>query len=260
MIQGNIEEIRRNLPKSFYKELPMILKGPYKGLPRVYVVAKDIVNSCANRLTRDNIIDYLNKYQEIDALTIAELWVLPLMLRLRLIECLQSLALDIDRRLNEGEQAFFWGNRLLNVCKREPERLLVFLKDLENQVSNPSFHFAEELIDHLYDEEAVIPLVKTWLEKKFDQRDIQEIIREEQLQKSVEQVAISSAVVSLIALSHLSWRSIFEQVSIVDQILNKDPTKTYSKMDFNSRDFYRHSVESIARHLSTMRLSLRRQS
>lgn len=256
VIQGNIDEIRRNLPKKFYKKLPRLLTGPYKDLPRVYVIAKDIVNSTGNRLTRDTIINYINNYQEIDSLTIAELWVLPLMLRLRLIECLQFLAIDIERRLNEGEEAFFWGNRLLNVYKREPERLPIFLKDLENQVSDPSYHFAEELIDHLYDEEAVIPLVKNWLEKKFDQRNLQDIIRDEQLQKSVEQVAISSAIVSLITLSQLSWRSIFEQVSVVDQILSKDPSETYSRMDFNTRDCYRHVIEIIARYSKHNEISI----
>ena len=246
VIQGNIEEVQRHLPEKFYKELPQVLQGPMTGLPRVYVLARDIVHYTANRLDRENIIAYLNSYQSINHLTIAELWVLPLMLRLRLIECLNVLALDIERRLREGEYACFWGNRLLNVSRREPERLKDFLDELKQEQKNPSPHFAEELIDHLYDEDKIIPPIRLWLERKL-KTDLPEAVKAEQLQKSAEQIALSNAIVSLITLSQLSWRDIFEVVSTVDQILNKDPIGAYSRMDFNSRDSYRHAIEVIAK-------------
>lgn len=246
VIQGNIEEVLRNLPKKYYNELPKIVLGPMKGLPRVYIIAKDIVQHTANRLSRENIVAYLNSYQSVDQLTIGELWVLPLMLRLRLIECLDYLSKDIDRRLLEGEYACYWGNRLLNVSRREPERLKEFLEDLEEEQKNPSSHFGEELVDHLYDEDKIIPPVKHWLEEKL-KIPLHEMIKEEQLQKTTEQIALSNAIVSLIALSQLSWREIFELTSPVDQILNKDAAGIYSRMDFNSRDNYRHAVEILSR-------------
>lgn len=246
VIQGNIEEVLRNLPEKFYHELPKVLNGPMAGLPRVYVIAKDMVQYTGNRLDRENIIAYLKSYQMVCPLTIGELWVLPLMLRLRLIECLNFLALDIDRRLREGENACFWGNRLLNVSRREPERLKAFLEDLQEEQKHPSSHFAEELIDHLYDEEKIIPLVRQWLKNELHE-DLHEVIKEEQLRKTTEQVFLSNAIVSLITLSQLSWRDIFEQVSPVDQILNEDPCGVYSKMDFNSRDNYRHAIEILAK-------------
>ncbi|MBN9377761.1 MAG: protein ndvB [Chlamydiales bacterium 38-26] len=246
VIQGNIEEVIRNLPKKYYQELPKILSGPMKGLPRIYLIAKDIVRQTANRLSRENIIAYLNSYQTIDQLTIGELWVLPLMLRLRLIECLNLLSKDVDRRLREGEYACFWGNRLLNVSKREPNRLSDYLDDLKSEQKKPSSHFAEELIDHLYDEDKIIPPVRQWLEEEVHQ-EIHEMIKQEQLQKTTEQIALSNAIVSLITLSQLSWREIFEQISFIDRILSRDPSGIYSRMDFNSRDSYRHAIETFAR-------------
>lgn len=246
VIQGNVEEVLRNLPQKFYRELPKISQGPDQGLPRIYCIAKDIVQSTANRLDSENIVAYLNAYQSITPLKLGELWVLPLMLRLRLIECLNVLALDIDRRLKEGENASFWGNRLLNVSKREPEKLNDFLNALKLEQPYPSSHFAEELIDHLYDEEKIIPLVRAWFEEKLN-KNINEIFKDEQLQKTSEQVSISSAIVSLITLSQLSWRDIFESVNLIDKILEKDPAGIYNKMDFTSRDNYRHEVEILSR-------------
>ena len=80
VIQGNIEEVQRNLPKKFYQELPKVMKGKDIGLPRIYVVARELIQCCANKLSRDNITAFLNSYQTIDPLTIGELWALPLML------------------------------------------------------------------------------------------------------------------------------------------------------------------------------------
>lgn len=246
VIQGSIEEVLRNLPKKYYSELPKISKGPWVNYPRVYLIAKDLIHYTANRLTRENMIAYLTSYQTVDQLTMGELWVLPLMLRLRLIECLNCLALDISRRLREGEDACFWGNRLLNISRREPERLKDFLADLEMEQKNPSSHFAEELIDHLYDEDKIIPVLRKWLENELH-ADLFEVIKEEQLQKTTEQIALSNAIVSLITLSQLSWREIFELVSPIDQILSQDPVNVYAQMDFNSRDNYRHQIEVLAR-------------
>ncbi len=242
VIQGNIEEVRRNLPKRYYDELPKGLEG----VPRIYLIAKEIVQCTANRLNQEAIVAFLKSYQAQDPLTIGELWALPLMLRFVLIENLQCLAIDIDRRLCEGEQASFWGNRLLHVARREPERLSAFLEDLARTRTNPTSHFAEELIDHLYDEETILPLVRNWLEEKMGE-PISDVIQREQKQQTAEQTAFSSAIVSLIALSQLSWRTIFETVSIVDALLKKDPTDTYSQMDFATRDQYRHAIEKIAR-------------
>lgn len=257
VIQGNIEEIYRNLPKKFYQELPKLLEGPYKGLPRVYVVAKELINSAANRLKQDNIIAFLKSYQAVDPLTIGELWALSLMLRFRLIESCQYLAIHIDRRLNEGEYASLWGNRLLNVARRDPDSLPHFLEILAKECPNPSEHFAEELLDHLFDEELVLPPLRKWFEGTFH-GSISDIIHREQVDKSVEQVSFSNAVISLITLSQLSWQVIFEETSAVDQILNKDPSGVYLRMDFATRNRYRKSIETLSRHSTTSETQIAR--
>lgn len=245
-IQGSIDDVQRNLPKKYYKELPKVAEGPMSGLPRVYVIAKEIINNTSGKLTRENIVLFLNSYQTIDPLTIGELWAIPLMLRLRLIECIQYLATHIDRRLREGEFASFWGNRLLNVTRRDPEHFEAFLKALAREHPHPSPHFAEELLDHLFDEESVLPPVRIWLEEQFS-TNISDIILQEQMRKTVEQIAISNSITSLITLSQLSWREIFSEISQVDDILAKDPSGTYRQMDFGTCDTYRHSIEVIAK-------------
>ena len=48
-------------------------------------------------------------------------------------------------------------------------------------------------------------------------------------------------------LSSIDWPLFFERVSLVEQILREDPAGAYARMDFPTRDRYRHSVEELAR-------------
>lgn len=250
VIQGNIEEIQRNLPKKFYRELPTLTHGTFSFLPRIYAIAQIVISSTAGKLSRENIVAFLQNYQTIQKLTMGELWAIPLLLRFCLVETIEHLALQVERRLREGEWASFWGNRLLNVSKRDPEKLPQFLHDLAGEMPQPSPHFSEELLDHLFHEEMLLPYVKRWLEECLCEKS-EEIVTREQMAKAAEQVTLSNAIISLITLSQLSWREIFESVSPVDSIFNEDPSETYPKMDFNTRDTYRHSVEVISKRSFT---------
>lgn len=246
VIQNSIEEIQRNLPKKFYKELPKVAYQNLYDLPRIYIIAKELVNYCSGKIDRTNTTAFLKNYQSKDTLTMGELWALPLMLRLRLVECIETLGLEIDKRLRDGELANFWGNRLLNAARREPDRLESLLEDLKKEQQLPSFHFAEELLDHLYDEGPLLTRVKAWLENRLGRSSL-EIIHQKQIQETIERVTFSNAIISLITLSQITWSEIFEETSVVNSILNRDPSNVYPKMDFETRDKYRHVVERLAK-------------
>jgi len=248
VLEGGIEDVKLNMPKKYHKELPKILNGPLTGLPRIYALAIELVKNTVGGLNRENITHFLDSYQINHPLTIGELWAFPLMLRLRLIEWVEFLAIHVDNRMREGELASFWGNRLLNAAHHDPKRLPVLLADLSNEQTSFSGHFAEELLDHLFDEEAILPMVRKWLEERF-RSPLDEILHQEHLDETSEQVVFSSAIRSLIALSQLSWPDIFETVSPVDTILRKDFTEIYSKMDFTTRNSYRTTIEEIARRV-----------
>lgn len=58
---------------------------------------------------------------------------------------------------------------------------------------------------------------------------------------------VSGMVRSLRALERVSWRDFVESVSAVERILERDPAGVYARMDFVTRDRYRHQVEKMAR-------------
>ncbi len=57
---------------------------------------------------------------------------------------------------------------------------------------------------------------------------------------------MSSLIGSLRLISTFDWTEFFESVSLVEQVLQRDPVGVYGRMDFQSRDRYRHAVEEMA--------------
>lgn len=245
VLEGSIEDVKLNLPKKYYKQLPKILNGTLTGFPRIYALAQEIVKNTAGRLNDENITHFLTGYQVNHPLTIGELWAFPLMLRLRLIEWVEYLAIHVDNRMREGELASFWGNRLLYAARHEPSRLPTFFADLAGEYPALSGHFAEELLSHLFDEETVLSTVRKWVEERFA-LPLADVLHQEHVSETSEQVVFSNSIKSLIALSQLSWSDIFEKVSPIDAVLREDPLGVYSKMDFATRNRYRESIEEIA--------------
>jgi hypothetical protein len=90
LIQEQINDIRKSLPEKYYKELPVITSGRQAGLPRVYRIASEIVAESDGALDAEIIRNFLVAFQSVTPLRIGELWAVPPMLRLRLIECLRS--------------------------------------------------------------------------------------------------------------------------------------------------------------------------
>ena len=57
---------------------------------------------------------------------------------------------------------------------------------------------------------------------------------------------MANLIGSLRLISTFDWSEFFESVSLVEQVLQRDPAGVYGRMDFRSRDRYRHAVEELA--------------
>ncbi|UCF60065.1 MAG: hypothetical protein JSV37_09870 [Anaerolineaceae bacterium] len=245
IVQRHINDVRLNLPKKFYKQLPVLASEGQKVEPRVYQLAVELTRQTDGRLDRHNITDFLEAYQAVAPLKIGELWALPLMLRIALIDSLRQLVEQVSKRLRENEIADFWSIRLLTFSRRDPDQLFSIFNELIAEVPEPSLYFAAQLTGNLYDEETALLLVQSWLERKLD-TELGEIIHQEQSRQASDQTSIGNAITSLRQLALLDWREIFEDQSRVDVTLRLDPAGIYPQMDFDTRDRYRRAVEELA--------------
>ena len=245
IIEGNARDIQLNLPQRYFQELPAIANVPYRGLPRIYSLAKDLISITDLRLDRENILAFIEAYESVCTLTIGELWAVPQMLRIALIESILGLAARALTELREREIADFWANRLITANRRDPGQLFSILAELAETQPNPSPYLGSQLVGYLYDEAAALVLVQNWLERTL-RKPLKDLNLSEQDRQVKDQISIGNAFTSLRQLALLDWRLIFERLSRVERVLRLDPSGVYPGMDFDTRDRYRRAIEEIA--------------
>ncbi|WP_243688809.1 glucoamylase family protein [Geotalea toluenoxydans] len=246
ILEGNARDVLLNLPRSFYQLLPTLSSDPYRGLPCIYGLAKDLVSHTEQRLDRENIQAFIEAHQSVRTLTIGELWAIPQMLRIALIESIQSLAVTALADLHERQLADFWANRLIAANRRDTNQLFALLAELAATVPHPTPYFGAQLVGLLYDEAAALAPVQSWLERTL-KTSLQDLHQREQNRQTSEQLSCGNAFTSLRQLALLDWREIFEKLSKVESILRRDPAGIYAGMDFMTRDRCRRTVEELAR-------------
>ena len=269
IIQGHIADIHRNLPRQYHKVLPVLTAktsttttppwrlsqyrlqrcrrevGP--GTLRIYHLAVELIQGTDARFTRDLLVEFLQTYQQRAPLTIAELWVFPLLLRFALVEELARQGLAVSRRQNERERADLWANRLLSAARSNTSELKHILAELADFQPVVPPHFAVRLAGQLLDEEETSSAVQKWLEEKSGV-PLHDVIRQEQARQAADQISISNAIGSLRLLAQIDWREIFELTNHVEHLLRNDPAGVHSLSDFATRDSCRQVIEEVARY------------
>jgi len=77
-----IRQVGEDLPGQFYRRLPVLADKANANFPRIYALAHAILDATRLQLSAGSIVVYVHAYEEVSALSIAELWALPSMLRL----------------------------------------------------------------------------------------------------------------------------------------------------------------------------------
>src|SRR5229473_3093249 len=144
-------------------DLPHVRTRNGAVVPRIAAIAEDYLESAAYRFSEAGFTTYLQAFQEIDVLKMAELWAVIPVLKLVLLE-----------------QIAEHGRRLL----QDPTG-------------------------------------------SYD---------------------VHSHVRSLQDIRQTTWKSVIEPLIMFDHVLREDPAGAYSRMDYESRDFYRRKLVNIADH------------
>ena len=246
IIGSGYRDILSSLPRPREARLPTISSGKAAGLPRVLDLARELIASYELRIDLDSICYFLDAYQSKSPLSIGELWALPQMLRLTLIESVADIADRAVTELRERERADFWADRLMRATRSGPDQLFDMLARLAFAFPEPSAYFGAQLVSHLYDEDRVLVLVQAWLERYFRQ-PLGELGLGERNRQAKDQVSIGNAFTSLRNLTLFDWKLVFERESQVELLLRGEASGTYPRMDFATRDRYRREIEGLSR-------------
>src|SRR5262249_21361142 len=105
IVQDVLLEVRQDLPRGYYRELPKLARGPLAGQPRTYALAVGLVAHTDSSLSEGHVTRFVRAYQAVAPLTIGELWAVPTMLRLALLENLRRLSAQMLRAWAERQRA-----------------------------------------------------------------------------------------------------------------------------------------------------------
>ncbi len=252
LIEEQIRTAKRHLPKNYSRELPRLQKGPSAGLPRVYDIALETIAHGDARLDPDSLSRFVAAYQKVAPLKLGELWAIPIMLRLALIENLRRVAVRVAiSRLNR-DLADSWSDQMTETAEKEPSSLILVIADMARSEPPMEGSFVAELARRLQGQGPALALPLTWIEQRLAQSGstIEQMVLNEIQQQAADQVSISNSIGSLRFLGSMNWREFVETLSVVEHVLQTDPAGVYARMDFATRDHYRHSVEKIARYSS----------
>ena len=261
LIEEQIRLAKRHLPKRYSRELPRLADGPSAGLPRAYDLALETIAHADGRLDIESLSRFIAAYQVITPLSLGELWGIPIMLRLALIENLRRVARRIADGARDRAVAGVWADRMMEAADRDPTNLILVVADMAR--SNPQMvsPFVAELARRLQGQAPALALSLSWIEQRLGEsgRSIEHMVQIETQKQAADQVSISNSIGSLRGLSAIDWREFVESMSLVEQKLREDPADVYGRMDFATRDRYRHGIERIARHTRLSELDVARK-
>ena len=161
LIEEQIRTARRHLPKDYSRELPRLGNGPSAGLPRVYDIALETIAHGDGQVDPESFGRFIAAYQSVTTLTLGELWGVPIMLRLALIENLRRAGTRIIAHRIGRDLADFWADQMTETAQNDPKSLILVVADMARSDPSMSSSFAAELARRLHGHSAalVMPLI-----------------------------------------------------------------------------------------------------
>ena len=212
LIEEQIRTARRHLPARYSRELPRLADGPSAGLPRVYDIALETISHGDGRLDADGLGGFVSAYQAVTPLTIGELWAIPIMLRLALLENLRRVAARIGADRVDRNRADYWADQMTAIAEKDPKSLILSIADMARSQPPMVGSFVAEFARRLQGKSPALALPLTWIEQRLseDGLTIEHLVQSENQQQAADQVSISNSISSLRFLGAADWRDFVE--------------------------------------------------
>lgn len=245
LVEQQFREIRTDLPPSFYQKLPKLAAGPFVGYPRIFGLAWAFVAHTDSCFDATVLCHYVRAYQEVQPLTIGELWALPVTLRIVLIENLRRLSVLIVQNRLERREADDLADRLVGASGRPIEPVSAVLN--HKMLATLPDAFAVQLMYRLRDQDPKVTPALAWLDERLaaQSKTADAVIRDVHREQGATNVSVRNVITSLHLVADADWNDGVENMSLVNDVLSV--CDNFKEMDFETRDLYRTCVEQLAR-------------
>ncbi len=258
LVETQIRTARRDLPAHYSIELPRLLSGDLAGFPRVFEAVTYLLTHTDSRFDEEHLVRYVMGFQEGSPLSIGEVWALPIMLRIGLVENVRRIAHRVAMTQIEESAADDAADELIVAARAGADDAAAAVARLDARRHHAEQVFLRRLGQRLQGREDVTAEMTSWLGRRVTRtgRTFEEMVRAEQQEQAADQVSVANSITAIRFLEALDWQTFFERCCLVEHILSEDPAGVYQHMDFRSRDRYRHALEGMARRCPMSEIEL----
>jgi cyclic beta-1,2-glucan synthetase len=242
VINREQSNISRSIHRKTIRKLPYYANG--RRVARIYHLANRILNSHSFHVNDIQLVQAINRFQEKDPLLGSEIWLMPLILKLCMLEHITALAektvkiirqkKKADRILKEAMESSNIEGYLIKKLSKSPEDTKKYLSHIFyrcQEMDSEETNQIKEIIERLY----------------LKEENVNDVISSETSEQAHLQVRITSLIMGLNDISSLLWEDIYLQLSKVESVLANDPTGVYNRCNFKTKVAYHKKIEEIAR-------------
>ncbi|QPM90549.1 Cyclic beta-(1,2)-glucan synthase NdvB [Pseudooceanicola algae] len=238
VVEESFRHLKRDLVPRYYRKLPTVATQDHGDTPAVLAFAWRYVSLTNSEFRAATLTEMVDGYQTERAFTIGELWAIPAMLRLVLLENLRR----ISDQVMDARTARAAANALA-------DRLMLGEDSASAALEGDSLSdaFAAQLLYRLRDGSRAADLALAHLEQALARQDTDsaQVLARENARQSASNVAVGNVIRSMRRLDDTNWIKWVERVSRVDAVLAAAPD--FHQLDQATRNEYRHAIERIAR-------------
>jgi cyclic beta-1,2-glucan synthetase len=162
IVEEAIQEVRRDFPRRFYRELPTIGVGPAR-IPRILALAWLYVSHTHSTISQESLTALVDGFQQTETLRIGELWALPSLVRYVLIENLRRISSRVERSRRMRRRANDAADELVRL--NDPVKAAEHLKTLETLAEDNTF--STQFLYRMRDGSQASSLAISWLDERL---------------------------------------------------------------------------------------------
>jgi cyclic beta-1,2-glucan synthetase len=266
VIEEQVFSLRKDVSKKSYFRLPVLKKGPYKGYTRVYALAMEMVSHTHGKFDDQTLVKYLMAYQSHNVLFEREIYSIPAMLRIALIENIRGICEDILETKKQWALADETVEKWLEESDIEDDKIQTLFKNNSKSMVDALEQANRSYIEHLFFRlrrsgksfSSVLHYIDAKLDKLNTTAEI--LASKAHNAQAMSTIAIGNSLVSLKLLSSMTWTELFDEVSSLEKILCEDPLGFYHQMDIQTRYYYKNQIEEIAQKFRVSELYIANQA
>ncbi len=215
------------------------------GMPRVQHLTRTLSAGGDELVTFERLTEAVSAFDEIQPLTMRELWRIPEALAVELCAAFESVGRRVVAAQRERQAAEDW----VNTGAR--------LGALRARNSGAFFERALQLT-HEQEMPAARRALDEWLGRRGEDSEV--IIRLEHERQALDKLWLSNIMSGFRMLEALDWAAAFDRLSRAEKLLRLDPAGVYPKMDEESRAAVREEVSAIAKATGQSELTVVRRA